>query len=506
MAIYIDDRELVAAHRAGDSKAFDELVREHQLPLLAHANRKLHCDASADDALQETLVRAYRALPKFSGEYRLGPWLHRIMANVCVDEAVRRRRDSEKLDKYALQPTQMTSSPSAEEELGLNFDDTSLKAAIDDLPDPHREALVLRFVDELEYSQVAERVGVSEPNARARVSRARSAVRSTIKGVAVLPVLLFGLLKRGEKAAAAATAGSTMTSTAASAVGHTASAGLPTLAEATTVVAQAAPTVMPVIVKAAVGIGLAAAVFAPTDDSAVHHAMANMVSPGFGVDAAQSLNELDGGLIASSGGLPSDPSNLTVTLAGDLTDPNTAKNATQSGLTGQSSVALETLTPSIATSNTNQRSVQANRGGVVLGANSQTALSGETLNVTLEMLSLDPVGPERFDLSGRLALNAKGVERSGELQLGSTLRLAPGSVDAERRIEALLVMKLDRGDVVEIRLAGLTGEGTTGLTVAGLYRAIADGDSALADGGWFTALLDLEGPAGTGSCVLTLES
>ncbi len=119
---------------------------------------------------------------------------------------------------------------------------------------------------------------------------------------------------------------------------------------------------------------------------------------------------------------------------------------------------------------------------------------------------MNPVGPERFDLSGRLALNAKGVERSGELQLGSTLRLAPGSVDAERRIEALLVMKLDQGDVVEIRLAGLTGEGTTDLTVAGLYRATGDGDSALADGGWFTALLDLEGPAGTGSFVLTLES
>jgi RNA polymerase sigma-70 factor (ECF subfamily) len=499
MAIYIDDRELVAAHRAGDSEAFDELVREHRHSLLAHANRKLHCDASADDALQETLVRAYRALPKFGGEYRLGPWLHRIMANVCVDETHRRRRDSEKLDKYVFEPAHSPSAPSVEVELGLDFDDTSLQAAIDDLPDPHREALVLRFVDELEYSQVAERVGVSEPNARARVSRARSAVRSAIKGVAVLPVLLFGLLKRGEKAAAAATAGSTMTTTAASAVGHTASTALPTLAEATTVVAQAAPAAMPVIAKAAVGIGLAAAVFAPTDDSAVHHAMANLASPGFGVDAAQSLNEVDGGL-------PSDPSNLTVILAGDLTDPNTAKNATKSGLIGQSSIALETLTPSVATLNTNQRSSQANRSGVVLGAKSQAALSGETLNVTIEMLSVNPVGPERFNLSGGLALNVEGTELSGELQFGSTLRVAPGSIDAERRIEALLVIKLDQGDVIEIRLAGLTGEGTTGLTVAGLYRATADGDRALADGGWFTALLDLEGPAGTGSFVLTLES
>ena len=59
MAIYIDDRELVAAHQAGDGEAFDELVREHRRSLLSHAKNKLHCDAASEDALQETLVRAY---------------------------------------------------------------------------------------------------------------------------------------------------------------------------------------------------------------------------------------------------------------------------------------------------------------------------------------------------------------------------------------------------------------------------------------------------------------
>ena len=109
MAIYIDDRELVAAHRAGDNEAFDELVREHRDSLLAHAKRKLNCDASAEDALQETLVRAYKALPKFDGEYRLGAWLHRIMHNVCIDEAVRRRRDGEKTNNFAAQPVALGS-------------------------------------------------------------------------------------------------------------------------------------------------------------------------------------------------------------------------------------------------------------------------------------------------------------------------------------------------------------------------------------------------------------
>jgi RNA polymerase sigma-70 factor (ECF subfamily) len=497
MAIYVDDRELVAAHRAGDGDAFDELVREHRVQLLAHANRKLRCDDAAQDAVQETLVRAYKALPRFNGEYRLGPWLHRIMANVCVDEAHRRRRDGEKADKFAFQATRLFDAPSAEEELGLDFDDTAVQAAMDELPDPHREAFVLRFVDELDYPQVAEHAGVSEQNARARVSRARSSLRSALRGVAALPVLLFGLLKRGEKAAAAATAGSTVTTTAATATGHTVSASLPALVEATTTAAQAAPVVVPVIAKAAVGIGLAAAVFAPTNDSAVHQAMVNFTSPGFGVVTAQSLSEIDGGLIASGVELPSDSSNLTVVIAGDAADLDSAKNASQS---------FETLTPSVDVLDASQRPSQGNNGGVVFGADSQAALSGETFNIVIAALSTNPVGPERFDLGGRLALDVEGVELSGELQFGSTVRLAPGSVDAERRLEALLVMKLDRGDTVELRLVGLTGKGTTGLTVGGLYRVTADGNSALPDGGSFTALLDLEVPASTGSFSLTLES
>ena len=205
MAIYIDDRELIAAHQAGDTEAFDELVREHRSSLHNHARRKLYCDSAAEDAVQETLVRAYKALPRFNGEYLLGPWLHRIMHNVCIDEANRRRRDGEKTDVYASEPIGRRESPSAEDELGLHVDDSALRAALDGLPQAHREALELKFVQDYDYSEVAAISGVSEQNARARVSRARMAMRSALKGVAVLPAILFGLLKRGEKAAAAAT-------------------------------------------------------------------------------------------------------------------------------------------------------------------------------------------------------------------------------------------------------------------------------------------------------------
>ena len=149
-----------------------------------------------------------------------------------------------------------------------------LDAALQSLPDPHREALVLGLLMS-EYPEMASVAGVSEQNARARVSRAKSAMRLAMKGAFSLPVLLLGLMKRGEKAAAAAgstgAVAATTTSSATSAMIQ-AVPSVPSAAEAAVAIGSAAPTAIPVIAKAAVGIGLAAAVLTPSGDSAVHQA------------------------------------------------------------------------------------------------------------------------------------------------------------------------------------------------------------------------------------------
>ncbi len=500
MAIYIDDRELVAAHQAGDSEAFDELVREHRLPLLAHASRKLRCDAAAQDALQETLVRAYKALPRFNGEYRLGPWLHRIMANVCVDESHRRRRDSEKTDKFASQSARSFESPSAEEELGLNFDDATLRNALEDLSDPHREALVLRVVDELEYAEVAERVGVSEANARARVSRARSAIRAAVKGVAMLPAMIAVLLKRGEKAAAAATASSAVTTTAAVTGGQTASATLPAIAEVTTVASQASVAALPIITKAAVGVGLVAAVFTPTSDSALHQAVANMGLTEFGQDTDISLNEADAGIIASGASLPADPSDLSIAI-----DDNQRLDLQSQGSRVTAS-SLETLTPSVEGSTSSVRveasEVARDQQAMLLPADP----NGEKSRVSVADLSVTPRGTERFELTGPFTLLSADRSHAGVLQSGSLLRMAPGSAAEELRIEALLTLELESGQTVEIQLAGLAEDTRPNLDISGIYKTNSAGDLPLGATGWFSAQLNLEGVTGARSLVLDLES
>ena len=420
MAIYIDDRELVAAHQAGDGEAFDELVREHRRSLLSHAKNKLHCDAASEDALQETLVRAYKALPRFNGEYRLGPWLHRIMSNVCIDEANRRKRDGEKTDQYAAQRPRQDDVPSIEDELGLHFDDTALKAALDGLSEPYRQALELKFVQEYDYSEVAAVSGVSEENARARVSRARLAMRSALKGVASIPVVLIALLKRGEKAAAAAT--SATGAVAVSGGSTAATTAIPALAEAGVAAAHVAPAAVPLVAKAAVGIGLAAAVLTPTTDSAVHQAVDQLTTSSAGVITEEDPD-------------PSPALGEAIAIASSLASDSDALNEVDAFV-----------------------------------------LMGEELEVA-------ELGAGRYSLSGTLSLFAEEFELETEIDEISWIRVDPELLPDNRyRVDGLLEVTSSTGSYGSIRLAGFAADTSNGLKMSGVYRYTGDLTEMVSEG------------------------
>ena len=75
---------LLDAVRQGNEDAFGLLVEPYRAAIHAHCYRMLGSLFDADDALQETLLRAWRALPRFQGHELLRPWLYRIATNVCL--------------------------------------------------------------------------------------------------------------------------------------------------------------------------------------------------------------------------------------------------------------------------------------------------------------------------------------------------------------------------------------------------------------------------------------
>ncbi|HHH30268.1 MAG TPA: sigma-70 family RNA polymerase sigma factor, partial [Polyangiaceae bacterium] len=86
------EAELLESAQGGDSRAFSRLVKMHQRRIYACAVGMLGDGGDADDAVQETFVRAWRAIARFDGRSKLSTWLYRVCVNVCLNHIRKRKR------------------------------------------------------------------------------------------------------------------------------------------------------------------------------------------------------------------------------------------------------------------------------------------------------------------------------------------------------------------------------------------------------------------------------
>jgi RNA polymerase sigma-70 factor (ECF subfamily) len=174
------DRRLVEAHQAGDPDAFAGIVADHYPTLLAQAERRLGSRVEAEDVVQEVFERALRAIDRFGGDYRLAAWLSLITSNVCATHGARRTSQRQLPERLAgdqlVTPdwSDVVSDPVVLE---------TVLSAIDRLPRSQRSSFVLHAVDGLPYPDVADQLGITEANARARVHRARVTLQRRLRGV-----------------------------------------------------------------------------------------------------------------------------------------------------------------------------------------------------------------------------------------------------------------------------------------------------------------------------------
>ena len=184
-----DEAELLAALRAGDSAAYEQLVRTHGNWLLAVARRILHDEEDARDAVQEAFLSAFRGLAKFDGASRLSTWLHRIAINAALMRLrSKKRRPEASLD--ALLPSffedgHQVDPPaawqeSAEQLLSLEETRSLVRAKIDELPESYRTVLLLRDIEEIDTGETAHMLGVTEGVVKTRLHRARQALRTLL--------------------------------------------------------------------------------------------------------------------------------------------------------------------------------------------------------------------------------------------------------------------------------------------------------------------------------------
>jgi RNA polymerase sigma-70 factor (ECF subfamily) len=167
------ERLLILRCQAGDGPAFAELVERYG-PRLRYYLRKLLGPDGADDALQEVWFDVFRSVPKLTDTAAFPAWVYRI----ARDRAFRTLRKQRRV----AQPLTVAEEPAAEELDDFTAEDAErIHAALDTLPAEQREVLVLRFLEEMPYEDIARVVGCEVGTVRSRLHYGKRALRRALE-------------------------------------------------------------------------------------------------------------------------------------------------------------------------------------------------------------------------------------------------------------------------------------------------------------------------------------
>ena len=174
----MDERDLIAAARGGDTQAFNQLVLLYQSTVYNLAYRILGDPEAAADASQEAFLSAFRAMRGFrGGSFKV--WLLRIATNACYDQLrLKQRRPTSPLNALSERTTPFAESAEEPENYALRQElSEAIQRGIQTLPPDQRIALVLSDVQGMSYKEIAAITKASLGTVKSRLSRARAKLR-----------------------------------------------------------------------------------------------------------------------------------------------------------------------------------------------------------------------------------------------------------------------------------------------------------------------------------------
>lgn len=170
------DEQLVDAAKGGEAAAMDELLRRHYDRVHAVCRRIAGGTRDADDAAQEAMIRVVRNLDRFDGRSAFGTWVYRIATNTALDE-LRKRKRRPQLRSVA-DDDDLRQRPEQADEIADRLIDSvadrlAIDAALAELPEEFRAAVVLRDVGDLDYAEIAEVLELPIGTVKSRIARGR---------------------------------------------------------------------------------------------------------------------------------------------------------------------------------------------------------------------------------------------------------------------------------------------------------------------------------------------
>ena len=184
-----EDAELVRRCLSGDQRACRDLVRRYERPVYSVLMRVVRRSEDAEDLVQETFVKVFRALDRYDVERPFSAWIFTIASRLAIDHLRRRRVQTVSLS--------VGEPGSSGEERTMDVEDTGLKPdeitshheeesaaakLIDSLPEHYRIVVLLRHQQDLSYEEIAEALNLPLGTVKARIHRARALLKDKIQG------------------------------------------------------------------------------------------------------------------------------------------------------------------------------------------------------------------------------------------------------------------------------------------------------------------------------------
>jgi len=186
----IDDVQLVARLKKRDRSALEELVQIHGAKMYGVALQFMRNETDAREVMQDALVSIWNKIASFEGKSAFTSWIYRVTANAGLMALRKKKRHENDIsldavgsddDVAPLPALQLSDKKPLPDKVVMTGElGEQVRAAIDQLPEPYRVAVLLRDVEELPMAEVMQETGLSEPALKSRLHRARLALREAL--------------------------------------------------------------------------------------------------------------------------------------------------------------------------------------------------------------------------------------------------------------------------------------------------------------------------------------
>lgn len=177
--------------RKGDKIAFGKLIEAYQGPVYNLSYRMLNNSGEAEEAAQEAFIRAYIHLESYNPAHKFSTWILSITSNYCIDQIRKRRAILLSIDEPLPPHPALTSEKAKgpEGQLIMNEQQQLVQSLLAQLPEDYRQAVVLRYWNDLSYEEIAEIMQTTVSAIKSRLFRARKLLADAGASMGLVPTM-----------------------------------------------------------------------------------------------------------------------------------------------------------------------------------------------------------------------------------------------------------------------------------------------------------------------------